>query len=131
MFDHHYYRTVAIAMETWLFGLIGAASVIAVVIALASLVYLLLLLRICSVRRSIIKSNLQAQYNSRDRVCAFTFQDLKKYSEGFSNRVGNGTTNFVYKGILPDGTEVAIKRAKDEVAHSSDVEGSFCFQVRR
>lgn len=118
-----------------MYGIIGASSVIAVAAILVTLVYLVLLVRTCVVRHSIIKRSLTSTASpwtskNRHRLIIFTFHQLKKYSECFSNRVGNGTTNYVYKGILPDDTEVAIKQAKEEVAHSADVEGSFCFQVQ-
>lgn len=122
-------------METWMYGIIGATSVIAVATIVAFLLYSVLLIRTYCVHRLIIKGNLQAKastftyYKGRGRIRNLTFNEVKKYSECFSNRVGNGTTNYVYKGILPDGTEVAVKKTKEEVAHSSDVEASFWFQV--
>ncbi|KAJ7524930.1 hypothetical protein O6H91_17G028400 [Diphasiastrum complanatum] len=87
-------------METWMYGLVGAASVIVAACTLVA-----------------------------GHVVRFSVQEVEGISEGFSNRIGEGTLNHVFKGTLSDGTEVAIKRIKDEVAHSSDVEASFKFQV--
>ncbi|XP_047324280.1 leucine-rich repeat receptor protein kinase HPCA1-like [Impatiens glandulifera] len=44
---------------------------------------------------------------------AFTFEQMKKYSSNFSevNEIGTGGYGKVYRGTLPDGKMVAIKRA--------------------
>ncbi|XP_047153148.1 leucine-rich repeat receptor protein kinase HPCA1-like [Vigna umbellata] len=46
----------------------------------------------------------------------FTFEDLKKYTKNFSqvNDIGSGGFGKVYKGTLPGGQRVAIKRAQKE-----------------
>ncbi|XP_062017590.1 leucine-rich repeat receptor protein kinase HPCA1-like isoform X1 [Rosa rugosa] len=46
----------------------------------------------------------------------FSFEELKKCTDGFSkaNDIGSGGYGQVYKGILPTGQMVAIKRAKRE-----------------
>ncbi|XP_010279243.1 PREDICTED: probable LRR receptor-like serine/threonine-protein kinase RKF3 [Nelumbo nucifera] len=45
----------------------------------------------------------------------FTFEEIKKATRNFSrdNIIGKGGYGNVYKGILPDGTEVAVKRFKN------------------
>ncbi|XP_059313442.1 leucine-rich repeat receptor protein kinase HPCA1-like [Lycium ferocissimum] len=47
-------------------------------------------------------------------VKCYTFEELKKYTNNFSesNYVGSGGYGKVYRGILPDGQLVAIKRAE-------------------
>ncbi|KAK8939795.1 Cysteine-rich receptor-like protein kinase 3 [Platanthera guangdongensis] len=51
--------------------------------------------------RSIVKSHL-----------SFKYEDLVKATDNFNqnNKLGQGGYGAVYKGILPDGTEVAVKR---------------------
>eukprot|EP00249_Psilotum_nudum_P003778 c17269_g1_i1 orf=741-1892(+) len=114
-----------------LFALLGTASVAVAVVIVLILCTLMICLRkhIFKGDRAKCKESRPSKLIGRAGTRVFTFQEMETYSEGFSNRVGEGTTNYVYKGILPDGTEVAIKRTKEAVAHSSDVEGSFYFQV--
>lgn len=114
-------------MDSWLLGLIGAGSLIALALLLLLIVHISIMvarhvLSISGSRRTKLKSI------PGDRK-AFTLKELETYSEGFSNKVGGGTTNVVFKGILPDGMEVAIKTPKTDVAHSSDVEARSRFQL--
>lgn len=48
-------------------------------------------------------------------VKSFTFQEMSQATDNFSNtaQVGQGGYGKVYKGILADGTVVAIKRAQE------------------
>ncbi|GAY40788.1 hypothetical protein CUMW_054630 [Citrus unshiu] len=48
-------------------------------------------------------------------VVGFTFDDIKKATRNFSrdNIIGRGGYGNVYKGLLPDGSEVALKRFKN------------------
>jgi hypothetical protein len=45
----------------------------------------------------------------------FTYEDLAVATDQFSdaNLLGQGGFGFVHKGVLPDGTEVAVKQLKD------------------
>ncbi|XP_040385047.1 serine/threonine-protein kinase-like protein CCR4 [Oryza brachyantha] len=51
----------------------------------------------------------------------FTLEVLQAATEGFSDerRIGSGSFGSVYRGTLPDGREVAIKRAEDQAKSSS------------
>ncbi|XP_076914746.1 leucine-rich repeat receptor protein kinase HPCA1-like [Bidens hawaiensis] len=48
-------------------------------------------------------------------VRSFTYQELQKYTNNFSetNNIGKGGYGMVYKGSLPNGQLIAIKRAKE------------------
>ncbi|KAL9685214.1 hypothetical protein QQ045_022662 [Rhodiola kirilowii] len=47
---------------------------------------------------------------------AFTFDDILKASDNFSNEriIGKGGSGIVYRGVLPDGREVAMKKLQRE-----------------
>ncbi|KAB1207052.1 hypothetical protein CJ030_MR7G011373 [Morella rubra] len=74
------------------------------------------------------------EHESRPRVRPntgsiwFKIQDLEKATNNFSqkNFIGRGGFGVVYKGLLPDGTVVAVKRILD-----SDIQGDaeFCNEV--
>eukprot|EP01018_Ginkgo_biloba_P033793 Gb_38856 [translate_table: standard] len=115
-------------MDTWVLGLIGACSLIAMALFLLFLIHMSLfvtkhLLPILQPKSTKLK------ICGRDGRRTYTLKEIQKYSEGFSNKIGEGTTNVVFKGILPDGMEVAIKVPKGDVAHSSDVEARSRFQL--
>lgn len=114
-------------MDTWLLGLIGATSLIAM-----ALLFLFIIRTSVLVAKHILSGSenrpTKLKSGLRDRK-AYTLKEIEKYSEGFSNKIGEGTTNAVFKGILPDGMEVAIKVPKRDVAHSSDVEARSRFQL--
>ncbi|KAM0997359.1 hypothetical protein ACFX2C_007253 [Malus domestica] len=69
-------------------------------------------------RRSILLTRTYSSANSPDLKGArlFSFEELRKYSSGFSdaNDVGSGGYGKVYRGVLPTGQMVAIKRSKRE-----------------
>ncbi|KAH9325607.1 hypothetical protein KI387_005785 [Taxus chinensis] len=156
-------------MDSWVLGLVGAGSVIAMALLLLLVIHISLLLAkhllsTSETRAAKLENGLTGELNcifiiysyirirrqpdygenrhsylrgfypfyvlwvSADRK-AFTLKAVQKYSEGFSNKVGEGTTNAVFKGILPDAMEVAIKVPKNDVAHSSDVEARSRFQL--
>ncbi|ESQ30224.1 hypothetical protein EUTSA_v10011404mg [Eutrema salsugineum] len=56
----------------------------------------------------------QSSSNSDIAHNLFTYQDLAKATDNFSstNLIGQGGFGYVHKGVLPDGTEVAIKQLK-------------------
>lgn len=53
--------------------------------------------------------------NESTTLIRFSFDDIKKATRSFSrdNIIGRGGYGNVYKGMLPDGTEVALKRFKN------------------
>lgn len=53
--------------------------------------------------------------NSSTTLIRFTFDDIKEATKNFSrlNIIGRGGYGNVYKGVLPDGSEVALKRFKN------------------
>ncbi|XP_010520595.1 PREDICTED: probable receptor-like protein kinase At5g20050 [Tarenaya hassleriana] len=44
----------------------------------------------------------------------FRLQDLEEATDGFRIRIGKGGSGSVFKGVLPDGTQVAVKRIEGE-----------------
>lgn len=108
-------------------GLIGGGSLIAMALLLLLVIHISLLVAKHLLSNEESRST-KPNNGSRDRK-SFTLKEIQKYSEEFSNKVGEGTTNVVFKGILPDGMEIAIKVPKSDVAHSSDVEARSRFQL--
>ncbi|XP_002986220.2 protein MALE DISCOVERER 2 [Selaginella moellendorffii] len=127
-------------MATWIFGIVGAASVISAAVFVVSIFQLLIMIhrRLKAGKHHVLpvasgggtkgKESL-VKGAVRGHVLSFTLQEVELLSEGFSNLIGQGSTNRVYKGILSDGMEVAVKKLKQDVAECSDVEASFRFQM--
>ncbi|KZV45587.1 hypothetical protein F511_27197 [Dorcoceras hygrometricum] len=61
-----------------------------------------------------VRSELDS-FNASTNLIRFTFDEIKAATNNFSreNIVGKGGYGNVYKGVLPDGTEVALKRFKN------------------
>ncbi|XP_027937211.1 probable LRR receptor-like serine/threonine-protein kinase RKF3 [Vigna unguiculata] len=66
------------------------------------------------VAETVLVSGLDSMDQSTTLI-RFTFDDIKKATKNFSrdNIVGRGGYGNVYKGLLPDGSEVAFKRFKN------------------
>ncbi|KAK6937460.1 Protein kinase domain [Dillenia turbinata] len=66
------------------------------------------------IRLERIETGLDLQLESTTLV-RYTFDDIKKATRNFSreNIIGRGGYGNVYKGVLPDGSEVAFKRFKN------------------
>ncbi|KAL3349924.1 hypothetical protein AABB24_022799 [Solanum stoloniferum] len=102
--------------------IIGAAAGGAVLLILSVIIGVL----VCQKKRdqeTVRKSNPFATWDSiKDSggvpqlkgVKCFTFEELKKYTNNFSesNYIGSGGYGKVYRGTLPDGQLIAIKRAE-------------------
>ncbi|BBN15911.1 hypothetical protein MPTK1_7g01880 [Marchantia polymorpha subsp. ruderalis] len=123
-------------MEPIVFGFIGAASVI--VVALLVLIFFQLFLLFRHKNKEPIlplvhpkgkESSSSFRFKAQDRGRVFSFKEAEEVSEGFSNHIGDGTTYLVFKGILPDGTEVAIKRMRGNLVSVSSEETKFQLQV--
>ncbi|KAL3694750.1 hypothetical protein R1sor_008401 [Riccia sorocarpa] len=63
---------------------------------------------------------------SKAGVVLFEYEEIKAATDNFSNLIGSGGFGSVYKGIMPDGTMVAVKRLK---AGGQDGEGEFVNEV--
>ncbi|KAI9119202.1 hypothetical protein K1719_009877 [Acacia pycnantha] len=76
---------------------------------------------------SVVVSGLDSMKESTTLI-KFTFDDIKKATRNFSrdNIIGRGGYGNVYKGLLPDGTEVALKRFKN---CSASGDASFTHEV--
>lgn len=128
-------------LAAWVYGLIGAGTVIVAAGVILIMLQFVFLLRKristpilpCIWTKSLDPvSSKDVSKNGTDLAgCrkAFTFKEVEEFCEGFINLVGESPCHCVYKGILGDGTEIAVKRTKEIVASSIDVEKSYRFQV--
>ncbi|XP_015057835.1 probable leucine-rich repeat receptor-like protein kinase At5g49770 [Solanum pennellii] len=103
-------------------GIITGAAVGGAVLLILSVIIGVLVCQKKRAQEAVRKSNPFATWDSiKDSgdvpqlkgVKCFTFEELKKYTNNFSesNFVGSGGYGKVYKGTLPDGQLIAIKRA--------------------
>ena len=46
-------------------------------------------------------------------VKSFTYESLAAATGGFGTRLGTGGSGSVFKGVLPSGTQIAVKRLQD------------------
>eukprot|EP00250_Pteridium_aquilinum_P023294 c26592_g1_i1 orf=1-1062(-) len=118
-------------LTPWMYGLIGAGTIIATGGVLLVILQLILLFRkrMCSPILPCTWIKTFDQPTSKNSGRVFTFKEIEKCCEGFSNLVGETPCHLVYKGTLSDGTEVAVKRAKKRAVNRMDVEKSFHLQV--
>lgn len=122
-------------LNAWMYGLIGAGTVVAAASVILFVLQLIFLLRkkICTPILPCAWTKALDSVSCKDlsKTCvrSYTFQEVEKFCEGFINLVGETPCHCVYKGILPDGTEVAVKRTKDVAGNGSDVETNFHFQM--
>lgn len=122
-------------LTVWICGLIGAGTVVAAIGVILLIMQLILLLRKrictpilpCTWTKALdpVPSNEFSKHYGR----AFTFKEVEECCEGFINLVGESQCYCVYKGILADGTEVAVKRMKEGAANDIELERNFHFQV--
>ncbi|PKA56266.1 Putative receptor protein kinase CRINKLY4 [Apostasia shenzhenica] len=69
--------------------------------------------RSCSFHKELVKVQPDLEELKIRRAQMFTYEDLEKATGGFSeeSQVGKGSFSCVFKGVLKDGTVVAVKRA--------------------
>eukprot|EP00250_Pteridium_aquilinum_P024272 c2878_g1_i1 orf=195-1283(+) len=116
-------------------GLIGAGAVVAtagIVLLIFQLIFLLhkrmcTPILPCTWTRAVETPKNNEYFTHSGRV--FSFKEIEECCEGFSNLIGETPYYHVYKGILADGTEVAVKRAKKCAANQMEVGRNFHFQV--
>ncbi|XP_057841464.1 protein MALE DISCOVERER 1 [Cryptomeria japonica] len=122
-------------MEAWVYGVIGAGAVI-ILACLLFIVYQVFSLFYHGMHKSIlpfyctkVEESSDYKETKKGRVQSFTYTEIEAFCEGFSNLVGEGSTCYIYKGILLDGTEIAVKRFKDMVQDLPYTERKFQYQV--
>lgn len=122
-------------MGIWIYGIIGAGSVIILACILFIILQIIGMLHhrlhksILPFSRTKLEESLDYKGSDKGRVNFFSYKDIEDFCEGFSNLVGRGSNSCVYKGILSDGTEVAVKRFKDIVGNESSIEKRFRSKV--
>lgn len=57
-------------------------------------------------------------------IIQFSFSELEHATENFSasNLIGLGGSSYVYRGRMKDGSNVAVKRIKDQGGPEADIE---------
>ncbi|CAA7396452.1 unnamed protein product [Spirodela intermedia] len=70
-------------------------------------------IRVCSVQKETPKTRHDLEELKISRARVFSYGDLERATGGFSeeSQVGRGSFSCVFKGVLKDGTVVAVKRA--------------------
>ncbi|XP_031488907.1 protein MALE DISCOVERER 1-like [Nymphaea colorata] len=100
-------------MSPWIACALGAASFLALLLLLFFVLHIVANGFLSGSGKGLLKNAKRLRRKGR-RPRKFTLKEIHMYSEEFSNKIGNGSTNTVFKGNLPDGTEVAIKRPNAE-----------------
>ncbi|KAG0451575.1 hypothetical protein HPP92_026346 [Vanilla planifolia] len=59
----------------------------------------------------------------------FLYADLVTATDNFSTKIGSGGFGEVFKGVLPDNTEVAVKRISAGVGGSVRIKREFCTEI--
>ncbi|KAI5075446.1 hypothetical protein GOP47_0009522 [Adiantum capillus-veneris] len=124
-------------LGAWMCGLIGAGAVVATAGFILLIFQLIFLLHKrmctpilpCTWTKAVEPPNDKDYHTSADFGKSFTFKEIEECCEGFSNLIGETRLYHVYKGILHDGTEVAVKRAKKCAEIQIEIERNFHFQV--
>uniref|UniRef100_A0A0D9VMT6 Protein kinase domain-containing protein n=1 Tax=Leersia perrieri TaxID=77586 RepID=A0A0D9VMT6_9ORYZ len=72
------------------------------------------------------------QFHSSTTTAKFTMEDILRATSNFSPaaKIGQGGFGAVYRGVLPDGTPVAVKRAKLPHTNATHVDAEFRSEVR-
>lgn len=122
-------------LGAWMCGVIGAGAVVAtggIILLIFQLIFLLhkrmcTPILPCTWPKAVETPNHKDYHTNFGRL--FTFKEIEECCEGFSNLIGETSYYHVYKGILADGTEVAVKRAKKCALNQVEVATNFRFQV--
>ncbi|CAL4908243.1 unnamed protein product [Urochloa decumbens] len=93
----HKRRTIGIA--------VGAAAIVCVVLAASFLA-----VRTTTARRAKRIQKDLAATATEGRVTTFKYRDLQALTKNFSDKLGGGAFGSVFRGELPDGTPIAVKK---------------------
>ncbi|CAM6113225.1 unnamed protein product [Calypogeia fissa] len=78
---------------------------------------------------STMSSSYVSSFRMQERARVYSFNQVNFISEGFTNRIADGSTYLVFKGTLTNGMEVAIKRMRENLVSVAAEVAKFQLQV--